>query len=125
MKRKGWVSSIFGFMAFLLSYLFSIVNNTWQTSLFRASIGFLLFFALGFMLTTVLQQVLMKRTAESVGANPPEKGKTEEQLEVNEEDGFQSISLQTLHSGGEQKPSDEAVTKAARSWIKENGGDSR
>lgn len=107
MKAKKWgVSAIYGIIAFLLTFCFSIVNNTWFTSLFRAVIGFILFFMLGYIIRFVLRYIVSMKNSEQVQkTNPdvdslPEAGQAVPSLEeTNVETVFQSIPLQSLHDG--------------------------
>lgn len=119
-KLKAYlkVNIIIGFTAFFITGLFSLVNNTWQLSLFRAGIGFLLFFILGNILTFFLYQNLSKSKAETtqtqkVNENRINISEMKEQVEeitltesgdklVNES-SFQAIPLQSLHNGEEAR----------------------
>jgi uncharacterized membrane protein YraQ (UPF0718 family) len=104
------VNIILGFVAFLFTYLFSVANNTWQTSLFRAFLGFLIFFILGFALSFILKQKEAKKH-DSMSESPlnvtPEKVETEQKKlvdkELKSEPSFQSIPLNSLHNLGNGK----------------------
>ena len=106
------------------------MNNTWQTSLFRAGIGFLLFFTVGYLLLFVLHQILQKKVSLSSNDKVAEEGKPEFEQEKQlvegpmDESAFQAIPLQALHSGDHQNPSEEAAAQVTRTWMKENRGDS-
>lgn len=101
------INTILGCTGFLFTYLFSIMNNTWQTSLFRAGIGFLLFFLLAYVLRFVLHQTLEKQKIEAIispqqeGIVAPSKIEINEQSEevVEDEMEFEAIPLHNLHSG--------------------------
>lgn len=103
------VNGLLGLTVFLFTYVFSIMNNTWATSLFRAGIGFLLFFLLGFVLRFVLfmstkmkNQVATKPT--QVEENPPkEELKMEYEQASTEERDFEALPLQQLHDGRQTK----------------------
>lgn len=95
------VNLIFGISAFLFTYFFSIINNTWKTSASRGVIGFILFFVLGYFLRFVLNP-------KALGATPAPSNKIEvnsdterlnmtNELEQVEDTPFQAISLQSLH----------------------------
>ncbi|MEH7253867.1 hypothetical protein V7111_17225 [Neobacillus niacini] len=104
------VNIILGFVSFLFTYLFSFVNNTWQTSLFRSILGFLVFFILGLILRFLPQQNEAKETAKS--SNDPlnegvlkaeEEPRKKEEKELESEPSFQSIPLDSLHNLGSGK----------------------
>lgn len=104
------VNTIIGFIAFLITGLFSLVNNTWQLSLFRAGIGFLLFFILGNLLSILLHQILSKNYSNSTRIqNVNEKSNKSTVREEKVEDipldepSFQAIPLQSLHNGEEAR----------------------
>ena len=63
---KTWLFNvILGFSAFLFTFFFSIINNTLETSLLRAAMGFILFFVLAYALRYVLAQKNMGITTKS------------------------------------------------------------
>ena len=124
MKKKWGNSTILGVIAFLFTFFFSLMNNTWQTSLFRAGTGFLLFFSLGFISLFALQQILKKKVQtpnmEKAEADGTFTMNQENNPEANmEEVAFQAIPLQALHNGETQKPSEEAAVQTTRTWIQE------
>jgi hypothetical protein len=103
MKAKWGISLIFGILASILTYCFSIVNNTWLPSLFRAVIGFFLFAMLGFSLRFVLLFIAVNQVnpfpkqspkvdspSEALQENLPEE-------ESNDEPVFQRMPLDSLH----------------------------
>lgn len=100
------INILLGTTGFLFTYLFSFMNNTWLTSLFRASLVFLLFFLLGYGLRIGLHQFTRKETSEaSLTGNIeneevlPKKNisyQTEEATNVQLE--FEEIPLQHIHS---------------------------
>ncbi|CRK80897.1 hypothetical protein [Neobacillus massiliamazoniensis] len=124
MARKWSMNIILGVAAFLLTYSFSIVNNTWPDSLFRAGIGFVLFFGFGFFFRFFIQQISSKKDSEH------DQKKTVAQKNpkiVQNEDGpmkeapFQAISLTKLHDElGTQDP--EKIAQTIHTWTKENQG---
>lgn len=127
---KWRVNSILGFIAFLFSFGFSYINNTWQTSLFRAVIGFLLFFLLGALVTIVWNQMISQkneplrtnnRAEEEQNLDDKPKKSAEEQ---GEEHSFQAMSLGALHKGDSESTSGEEVAQAIRTMMNDNGRDS-
>jgi len=105
MKANWGVSIIFGVMAFLCTFFFSLTNNTWQTSLFRAGIGFLLFFILGYLTKFILKQISQKKIPLHTNQNSEDEGipkidqeERESEAKMDETD-FQAIPLQALHNG--------------------------
>lgn len=105
-----------GLIVALITGLFSFFNNTWQLSLFRAGIGFLLFFLLGNILSFFLYQKVSK--SESKNARDQISNmKSNKSIEIKEkvedlqlaetldeivdEPVFQAIPLQSLHNGEE------------------------
>lgn len=102
MAANWKLNAILGLTAFLLTYLFSYTNNMWQTSLFRASIGFLVFFVLGYVVRLVLNKVKIKNSSSSNHEHHPVEGSNVEveasKHEGNEsEESFQQIPLHGLH----------------------------
>lgn len=104
------VNAIIGCIVFLITGLFSLVNNTWQLSLFRAGIGFLLFFILGNLLSILLHQILSKNNTNSSqiqNVNEESNLRTEVKQLVEDipldEPSFQAIPLQSLHNGEEAR----------------------
>ncbi|PFP30761.1 hypothetical protein COJ96_02015 [Bacillus sp. AFS073361] len=104
------VNASLGLTAFLFTYYFSLQNNTWQTALFRAGIGFLLFFILGIILRFILHQIISKKNPElsqkqnTVEESSPETERTNHVEEVPmAEPVFQSIPLDSLHTREEGK----------------------
>lgn len=103
MKVNWRINLIFGIIAFVLTYGFSIVNNTWLPSLFRAVIGLLLFAALGYLLQFVLrfiasmkdQGLIPKQEVEVESLSEPKIGKAAEE-DFTDQALFQSIPLEAL-----------------------------
>jgi phosphotransferase system glucose/maltose/N-acetylglucosamine-specific IIC component len=105
------VNTIIGSAAFLLTFFFSIANNTWQTSIFRAIIGFLFFFLLSYIFRFIVGQ--MNGKDQSVNVNPIHEQQLADKLDqeqvkpvdemFEEEPLFQQIPLQALHRGEQQK----------------------
>jgi len=112
----NWIVTAFiGVLAFILSFCFTIVNNTWLTSLFRAAIGFVVFFILGCIVQIILK-LIMSRAADSnirLKQEPGVNGDVNfsslaeaehgnpagETSNDGEEPEFQSVSLSSLHNG--------------------------
>jgi uncharacterized membrane protein YraQ (UPF0718 family) len=106
MAGNWGVNAILGLTAFICTYLFSYSNNTWQTALFRAGMGFLLFFVFGYIFRYILQQIESKKKKEFIQKQNMDEGTTPEKDQKNEADeeqigesSFQSIPLQALHNG--------------------------
>lgn len=121
MAKKWKFNVIFGFTAFLFTYFFSIANNTWQTSSFRASTGFLLFFVLGYMLQFFLSQIVSKKNAspfqkQTVGvkADLEMESKNLDDLPHGEQP-FQAIPLHSLHNGEDEKDSSK-IAQTIHTW---------
>jgi phosphotransferase system glucose/maltose/N-acetylglucosamine-specific IIC component len=101
------VNTMMGLTAFLLTYLFSFTNNTWQTSVFRAGIGFVIFFVLGYIIRVVLYQMSLKKSSSQVeNQNTGEASYLDLELEKlgeavieEESSSFQQIPLTALHNG--------------------------
>jgi amino acid permease len=111
MKGKWRISIIFGLIAFICTFFFSLMNNTWQTSLFRAGIGLILFFIIGYITLIVIQQFSQKKFSLPIDTKVKGEGITERdqvsklETDVAETD-FQAIPLQALHNGEKSKHSD-------------------
>ncbi len=104
MIAKWGVSLIFGVIAFMLTYSFSIVNNTWLPSLFRAVIGFFLFAILGFSLRFILRSIASVRKESPVTKPSPKVDSPQEAVQENapvedstDEPVFQRMNLDSLH----------------------------
>lgn len=104
MAGKWKVNVFLGFSGFLVTYLFSITNNTWQTTIIRAVFGLIFFYLLGL----ILRYVLSLKGANSVkpqlkGDNTKAELKKTREQKQNQEKGtkedipFQAISLHSLH----------------------------
>lgn len=95
MIRTWKLSSVIGLVAFILTYWLSIYNNTWQTALFRACIGFLLFFIWGLGFRFILQSIMQSGQK----GNSFDEGIDNEMTEQSEVEGsFQELSLEALHT---------------------------
>lgn len=101
----SWRESLFlGTLSFLFTYLFSSINNTWQMSIFRAGIGFLLFFFLGFILKLFFRQIVHKKNTslptEQVNVETSDQNELQNSNDVNQKDDplFQEITLGSLHT---------------------------
>jgi uncharacterized membrane protein YraQ (UPF0718 family) len=110
----SWRVNLFlGIISFLFTYLFSIENNTWQMSLFRAGIGFLLFFLLGYILRFLLHQIAAKKSTSLLEELNKEEISGQNKIQNDVENGqsddpsFQAITLGALHNGDNiKKPED-------------------
>jgi uncharacterized membrane protein YraQ (UPF0718 family) len=110
MLAKLKINMAMGVIAFLFTYFFSFLNNTWQTSLFRAIGGFILFFLLGFVLRIILKQMAVNKT---VSMRDESKLVVENNIEIEKdhpkveelagEPGFQAVPLHSLHHQGNGK----------------------
>jgi zinc transporter ZupT len=94
-----------GLVAFICTLLFSLPNNTWQTTIFRGVIGFIIFFLLGFLIRTLFFQIFASKTKQViVNDSKPENEaaplKEEESNEIAFDDQFESIPLHALHQEG-------------------------
>lgn len=124
MAGKWSMNIILGVTAFLLTYSFSIVNNTWPDSLFRAGIGFILFFVISFFLRFLLQQMFSKNASDhdqkkTIAQKNPKIVKKEEV--PREEAPFQAIPLTALHEElGTKDP--EKIAQTIQTWTRENQG---
>lgn len=104
-----------GMTALILTFCFSWENNIWQTSLFRAAIGFILFFILGYLFQILLYWIGSKKELESLLASEqvPNKNTT---VNDDEAKAFQPISLTSLHNEIVQ----EKVAQTVRTWVAED-----
>jgi uncharacterized membrane protein YraQ (UPF0718 family) len=109
MSGNWRVNAILGIIAFLLTYLFSFVNNTWLTSSFRAGIGFLIFFVLGFFLRFLLKHQLVSKNntgliqKQNVGEEFSPKVEQEKKIDEEALDDplFLALPLHSLHKGND------------------------
>ncbi|MHC0038151.1 hypothetical protein [Pseudoneobacillus sp. C159] len=99
---------IIGVAAWLGTFLFSLPNNTWQTSLFRGLIGFFIFFIFSYFIRSIIHIIISMKDA---AVKTPEQEKKAEDLRFAETDEieqvtediqdddsmFQSIPLHSLH----------------------------
>ena len=122
MSVNWGVNGFIGLTASLVTYFFSYSNNTWQTSLFRAGMGFFLFFVLGFILQFVVHQV------DSINSTDwDQKQNSEDEIELKtgsiihheefpiEEQSFQAFSIDALQSAGNLKDP-EITVDTIRNW---------
>jgi hypothetical protein len=126
MVANWGINAILGLTAFLFTYFFSLVNNTWQTSISRAGIGFLLFFILGYIFRFVLYQIALKKTLDLIQkksreeeSKQEEKRKSHVEEVTMDEPSFQAIPLRSLHNGEDAKDP-EKVASTIRTWTKQN-----
>lgn len=121
MAVRWGVNIIIGFTAFLLTYVFSFVNNTWQTSLFRAGIGFILFLVLGFILQIFFSQKPVQNDRNGIQVEISDDGRNQEPEMTSEmddskgEEAFQALPLQSLHDLNGELPKD--IAQTIKSWI--------
>lgn len=104
MKNKWLLNLTWGLTAFTITFLFSIVHNTWIISLYRSAIGFILFFLLGYILRIVL-------VAQKANGNP----KTEEEIidlpqptdeaPKDQEEEFEQLSIASLVKANDHQSS--------------------
>ncbi|WP_318507779.1 hypothetical protein [Bacillus sp. T3] len=100
------INILLGATGFLFTYLFSFMNNTWLTSIFRASLVFLLFFLLGYGLRIGLHQFTREETSDTSHIGQTVKdavlpqnnisNQIEESTNVQVE--FEEVPLQHIHS---------------------------
>jgi hypothetical protein len=109
MAGKWGVNVILGLMGSLLTFLFSFVNNTWQTSIMRSGLGFLIFFVLGYLLQYIIRKIGAAKASEpkeyreryeEVNSADDKTVIAEEKTETDS--SFQAISLTSLHKGEER-----------------------
>jgi hypothetical protein len=116
------VNVILGTSVFLFTFIFTIGNNTWKTSAFRAGIGFILFFFWGYILRLVLNQ---KTLVSPVNLNKQVDSKIDAVLnnsaneEQDEDTSFQAIPLGSLHNGIEDK-NPKTIADTIKSWASQN-----
>ncbi len=104
---ENWrVNAVLGLLAFIFTFTFSLINNTWITSLFRAGIGFIVFFIFAYILRIVMYQIISKKNADFLPKQNREKESSVEsvsntQIEDSSIDNqsFQAVTLQSLHNG--------------------------
>jgi hypothetical protein len=112
MTSKWRHQAILGLSAFLLTFLFSMFNNTWLTALLWAAIGFLLFFILGSVIRLVINQSISKQQLDTREFLKVEKTQKEETLANDsienpmKETSFHAVPLDALH--GREKTKTEA-----------------
>ena len=105
MTARWRESLILGVLSFLFTFLFSNLNNTWQMSLFRAGIGFLLFFLLGYIIRFLFHQIASKKSTDIVREQISEElsGQVDfpNRVDINQKVDplFQEITLGSLHKG--------------------------
>lgn len=101
MSGSWRINAFLGLIAFIFSYFLSSINNTWQTSLFRAVIGFILFFIAGYLVRLILHQP--ETESQQPKQNLPkyrskEENQTNDTPEVTKDEStFQAVSLNALH----------------------------
>ena len=103
MAGNWGINTLLALLASLITYFSSFMNNTWQTSMLRAIIGFLLFFLFGYILRVVLHQTISKERLDSIQSERAPEVDAPERTETVQEDepAFQSIPLDSLHIGGD------------------------
>lgn len=128
MKANWRVNVLLGFPAFLFTYFFSYVNNTWQISLFRATIGFILFFMVGYIVRYILHQIALKNDSSSnkkhhqnIEIESSQAVEGDNQVEKGQmvDSSFQTIPLHSLHNGASvENPENKA--QIIRAWTSQN-----
>ncbi|MED3623980.1 hypothetical protein [Neobacillus thermocopriae] len=109
MSSKWRHQAILGLSAFLLTFLFSMFNNTWITALLWAAIGFLLFFILGSVIRLVIHQSISKqqlntRECLKVEKTPEVETLANDNIENPMNDtSFHAVPLDALHGGEKTK----------------------
>lgn len=104
-----------GLTALGLTFFFSWQNNTWQTSLFRALIGFILFFLLGYLFRMLLFLIGSKKDGRTGSVSELDTN-VNIVLEVDKDVAFQPVPLTSLHKEVEQ----ENVASTVRDWISQD-----
>lgn len=126
MSGNWKVNAGLGLTAFLLTFCFSCVNNTWFTSLFRAGIGFLAFFLFSYIFRFALAQILSKKNSgpiqkpsgEEMEAANTRQESPGEKAELGEP-SFQAIPLNALHSFDEEIDP-EKIGNTILAWTKQD-----
>lgn len=125
MKEKWKISALIGFAASLLTFIFSLMNNTWLTSLIRSFTGFLCFFVLGFVFQMGLKQIFTMKNGDKIrDLFPIEDAEMHELLQNQAKEGavsdssFQAVSLHSLHNGADAAP--EIIAETIRTWTSQN-----
>jgi hypothetical protein len=126
MIAKWRANVILGLSAFLFTYFLSLVNNTWKTSLIRASIGFLLFFILAYIVRLVLYQIGSNKNSclnldekKVEGSNPDAESKNHLEEVSSGESSFHALPLHSLHNGTEANDP-EKIANTIRTWTTQN-----
>lgn len=91
---------IFGLVAFIITFLFSLPNNTWQTTIFRGSIGFFFFYIFSYFVRVLFFQIISRKANQVIVKDHTDEAKDplkEESKEVTFEEQFESIPLHALH----------------------------
>lgn len=115
----SWRINLFlGIITFLFTYLFSIENNTWQMSLFRSGIGFLIFFLIGYILRFLLHQIAAKKSEKLLEKRSQEKisENMKQQLVDNgqsDDPFFKAVTLDTLHNGENKNKPDKFLDESS------------
>lgn len=116
MVANWGVNAILGLTAFILTFFISLVNNTWQTSSFRAVVGFLLFFLFGYLLRFILHEIGLNKNSDQVQKPNTEEERNpeldwKEQVEVGPmgDQSFQAVPLQSLHNGLDARDSEKGA----------------
>lgn len=129
MSVKWRVNIFLGLLAFVFSWAFSFANNMWLTSLFRAFIGFFIFFLFGLILQILFQLFNYSKNDNSKAQVSLSEIHTRAEIlntseHNNEENSFTGISLETLHEQNEDTDY-KKVAQAIRPWAAEKEGDNR
>jgi len=111
MAATWLVNLLLGVFAFLFTFFFSAPNNTWQLALFRAGIGFLLFFLLGFPLRILLHEIASKKIPyiepkQKEQIHNHQEPETYEDHLQDDDTLFQPTPLSSLHNRVEEHHSD-------------------
>ncbi|HJV47275.1 MAG TPA: hypothetical protein VJ824_16275 [Bacillota bacterium] len=115
---SGWINLGLGLIAFFLTFYFSWFNNTWQITMFRAGIGFIVFFLFGYLLRFTLSTITsMNHGAKQIApAKEIELEKPLEEMGDEEEGGFQALPIASLH----QNLDSQSFVDTIRTWTKED-----
>jgi uncharacterized membrane protein len=104
----NWKFNVFfGLVALVFTLLFSLPNNTWQTTIFRGSIGFFIFYILAYLVRAIFFLIISRKTKQVIASEIEHENEAADPLKEEEESNdftfesqFESIPLHALHKEG-------------------------
>jgi hypothetical protein len=96
----------FGLVALVFTLLFSLPNNTWQTTIFRGLIGFFIFYILAYLVRAIFFLIISRKTKQVFASEMEHENEAfdpfieEESNDFTFENQFESIPLHALHKEG-------------------------